>query len=90
MDDITAIDDEVRGIVERNWSHLVAKLPPKGRIRYVWLSASALLSVNDALRPRIRIQHEDRRVSVHSRFELVIILKTARALGIDPQTRSSI
>ena len=24
----TAIDDEVRGIVERNWSHLGAKLPP--------------------------------------------------------------
>jgi hypothetical protein len=29
MDDITAIDDEVRGIVERNWPHLVAKLPPQ-------------------------------------------------------------
>jgi hypothetical protein len=29
MDDITAIDDEVRGIVERNWPHLLAKLPPK-------------------------------------------------------------
>jgi hypothetical protein len=29
MDDITAIDDEVRGIVERNWPHLVAKLPPR-------------------------------------------------------------
>ena len=29
MDDITAIDDEVRGIVERNWPHLVAKLPPE-------------------------------------------------------------
>ena len=26
MDDITAIEDEVRGIVERNWSHLVSKL----------------------------------------------------------------
>jgi hypothetical protein len=23
MDDITAIDDEVRGIVERNWPHLM-------------------------------------------------------------------
>jgi hypothetical protein len=29
MDDITAIDDKVRGIVERNWPHLVAKLPRK-------------------------------------------------------------
>jgi hypothetical protein len=29
MDDITAIEDEVRGIVERNWSHLVSKLPPR-------------------------------------------------------------
>ena len=29
MDDITDIDDEVRGIVERNWPHLVAKLPPR-------------------------------------------------------------
>jgi hypothetical protein len=26
MDDITAIDDEVRGIVERNWPQLVSKL----------------------------------------------------------------
>ena len=30
MDDITAIDDEVRGIVERNWPHLLSKLPPEG------------------------------------------------------------
>jgi len=29
MDDITAIDDEVRGIVERNWPHLLSKLPPE-------------------------------------------------------------
>jgi hypothetical protein len=29
MDDITAIDDEVRGIVERNWPHLLSKLPPQ-------------------------------------------------------------
>jgi len=29
MDDITAIDDEVRGIVERNWPHLVSELPPR-------------------------------------------------------------
>jgi hypothetical protein len=28
MDDITAVE-EVRGIVERNWSHLVSKLPPR-------------------------------------------------------------
>jgi hypothetical protein len=28
MDDITAIDDEMRGIVERNWPHLLSKLPP--------------------------------------------------------------
>jgi hypothetical protein len=27
---ITAIDDEVRGIIERNWPDLAAKLPPKG------------------------------------------------------------
>jgi len=26
--DIKAIDPEVRGIVERNWPHLLAKLPP--------------------------------------------------------------
>jgi hypothetical protein len=29
MDDISAIDDEVRGIVERNWPHLLSKLPPE-------------------------------------------------------------
>jgi hypothetical protein len=29
MDDITAINDEVRGIVERNWPHLLSKLPPR-------------------------------------------------------------
>jgi hypothetical protein len=29
MEDITAIDDEVRGILERNWPHLVSKLPPR-------------------------------------------------------------
>jgi hypothetical protein len=28
MDDITAASDEVRGIVERNWPHLLSKLPP--------------------------------------------------------------
>ncbi len=29
FDDITAVDDEIRGIVKRNWSHLLAKLPPE-------------------------------------------------------------
>ena len=29
MGGITAIDDEVRGIVERNWPHLLSKLPPE-------------------------------------------------------------
>jgi hypothetical protein len=29
MDDITAIEDEVRGIVERNWPHLLSKLSPE-------------------------------------------------------------
>ncbi len=29
FDTIEAIDPEMRGIVERNWPHLVAKLPPK-------------------------------------------------------------
>jgi hypothetical protein len=29
MDDITAIDDEVRGIVERNCPHLLSKLRPE-------------------------------------------------------------
>ena len=28
VDDITAIGDEVRGIVGRNWAHLVSKLLP--------------------------------------------------------------
>ena len=28
MDDVTVIDPEVRAIVERNWPHLLAKLPP--------------------------------------------------------------
>ena len=32
MGDIT-IDDEVRGIVERNWPHLVSKLPPAEKPR---------------------------------------------------------
>jgi hypothetical protein len=29
LDDVTAIDPEVRGIVERNWPHLLSKLPPE-------------------------------------------------------------
>jgi hypothetical protein len=29
FDTIEAIDPEIRGIVERNWPHLLAKLPPK-------------------------------------------------------------
>jgi hypothetical protein len=29
FEDITAVDPEVRGIVERNWPHLLAKLPPE-------------------------------------------------------------
>jgi hypothetical protein len=29
MDDITAMDDEVRGIVERNWPQLVSRLQPR-------------------------------------------------------------
>jgi hypothetical protein len=28
MDSIDAISDQLRGIVERNWPHLVSKLPP--------------------------------------------------------------
>jgi hypothetical protein len=28
FDDISEIDPEIRGIVERNWPHLLAKLPP--------------------------------------------------------------
>jgi hypothetical protein len=26
---IAAVDDEIRGIVARNWPHLLAKLPPE-------------------------------------------------------------
>ena len=29
FDDIGAVDDEIRGIVARNWPHLLAKLPPE-------------------------------------------------------------
>jgi hypothetical protein len=29
MDDIGAVDDEIRGIVARNWPDLVSKLPPE-------------------------------------------------------------
>jgi len=29
FDTIDAIDPEVRGIIERNWPHLLAKLPPE-------------------------------------------------------------
>ncbi|MCK1402038.1 hypothetical protein IVB45_17455 [Bradyrhizobium sp. 4] len=29
FDSIEVIDPEIRGIVERNWPHLVAKLPPE-------------------------------------------------------------
>jgi hypothetical protein len=28
FDDMTEIDPEIRSIVERNWPHLLAKLPP--------------------------------------------------------------
>jgi hypothetical protein len=28
FDTIEAVDPELRGIVERNWPHLLAKLPP--------------------------------------------------------------
>jgi hypothetical protein len=31
MDKIDAMSDEVRGIVERNWSHLVSRLPPEDK-----------------------------------------------------------
>jgi hypothetical protein len=31
MDHIGAIHPDIRGIVERNWPHLVAKLPPEER-----------------------------------------------------------
>ena len=27
-DDIGAVDDKIRGIVARNWPHLLSKLPP--------------------------------------------------------------
>jgi len=29
FDNIEAIDPEMRGIVERNWPHLISKLPPQ-------------------------------------------------------------
>jgi hypothetical protein len=29
MDEIGAVTHEVRGIVERNWPHLLSKLPPE-------------------------------------------------------------
>ena len=29
LDEIGAIDSEMRGIVARNWPHLLAKLPPE-------------------------------------------------------------
>jgi hypothetical protein len=29
MDDIGAVDDEIRGIVARNWPHLLSRLPPE-------------------------------------------------------------
>jgi hypothetical protein len=29
LDDIGAVDDEIRGIVKRNWPHLLSKLPPE-------------------------------------------------------------
>jgi hypothetical protein len=28
FDTIAAVDDEIRGIVARNWPHLLSKLPP--------------------------------------------------------------
>jgi hypothetical protein len=31
MDQIDAVSDGVRGIVERNWPHLVSKLPPENK-----------------------------------------------------------
>ncbi len=30
VDVIDLIDDEIRGIVARNWPHLLSKLPPEG------------------------------------------------------------
>jgi hypothetical protein len=29
LDDIDVVHDEIRGIVARNWPHLLAKLPPE-------------------------------------------------------------
>ena len=29
LDTVDVIDPEIRGIVERNWPHLISKLPPK-------------------------------------------------------------
>jgi hypothetical protein len=29
LDDIGAVDDEIRGIVARNWPYLLSKLPPE-------------------------------------------------------------
>jgi hypothetical protein len=29
FDHIGAVDDEIRGIVARNWPHLLSKLPPE-------------------------------------------------------------
>jgi hypothetical protein len=29
LDDIGAVDEEIRGIVARKWPHLLAKLPPE-------------------------------------------------------------
>jgi hypothetical protein len=29
IDDIGAVDDEIRGIVARNWPYLLSKLPPE-------------------------------------------------------------
>jgi len=29
LDDIGAVDDEIRGIVKRNWPRLLSKLPPE-------------------------------------------------------------
>jgi hypothetical protein len=29
VDNIDVIDDEIRGIVARNWPHLLSKLPPE-------------------------------------------------------------
>jgi hypothetical protein len=28
FDDISVISEEIRGIIKRNWPHLLAKLPP--------------------------------------------------------------